>query len=131
MRLKRVLGIAGLLGVMAGSAQAICPTGQLSFNSVDGKFKICPAELDVDGDPVGAGFYKQCDVTVTWGGSKTASFTLNAPVAGVPVVVSFPAAKGAGGATGTCTNVDNVTGAVAAASITFPRGKPAKPVLSE
>lgn len=121
-----------LLVVVASSAGAVCPAHQPTIQATtDGKLRLCPAETDADGDPVGAGFYASCEARAAWGGGKTAAVTLTAPTAGTPVIVGFPAAKGAGSVSADCTNADGVKGAAVTSTVTFRRGLSRAPVLSE
>ncbi len=125
----RALALAVLL--VAGAAQAACPTSSATSVTAgpNGALKVCPAEVDADGDPVGSGFYARCDVRATWVGGGSASTSVTALTPGTTFTVNFPAAKGAGSASADCTNVENVKGAAATASVTFRRGIPASPVI--
>lgn len=124
--------LAVLLLVVASSAGAVCPAHQPTIQATtDGKLKLCPSETDADGDPVGAGFYASCEARAAWGAGKTASVTLSSPAAGTAVIVGFPAAKGAGTVSADCTNADGVKGAAVTSVVTFRRGTPRTPVLSE
>ena len=127
----RALVLAILL--FAAPAWAVCPVGEAAFvASATGGFRICPSELDVDGDAVPlTGYYQSCQVTAFWGAGKTATASITAPTAGTAALVSFAVAKGAGSATATCTNTDGVVSAVASAVVTFRRGHPAGPALSK
>lgn len=124
--------LAVLVLVVAGVARAVCPAHQPAITATtDGKLRLCPAETDADGDPVGAGFYASCEARAAWGVGKTATITLTAPAAGTPVIVGFPAAKGAGSVSADCTNADGVKGAAVTSTVTFRRGISRAPVLSE
>jgi len=125
------------LMLIATPAWAVCPAHSNAIAAtVGGGFRMCPSETDADGVAVpSTGYYASCQVTATWGGSQTASVTVSTPTPGTAVVVNFPAARGIGSATGTCTSTPangGLTGAVASSAITFrPIAAPASPVLSQ
>lgn len=124
--------LAVLLLVVALPAWAVCPIHQPTIKaSVDGKLKLCPSEVDFDGDPVGTGFYQSCEARATWAGGGTATFAITAPVAGTAMVISFPAAKGAGSVSGDCTNADGIRGPAVTSTVTFRRGITAGVTLSQ
>lgn len=114
--LRLVVLAATLLGV--GEARAACTGHQASITAgPDGTFRLCPREQAADGTPVGSAYYERCDVSVVWEGGGASSTMIARPVPGVPVLVSFPAAHGAGGATATCTSADHQTSPIAASAI--------------
>ena len=126
-----------LLGILAATmpwtAAAVCPGHSPSFTATSsGAFYLCPADVDAEANPVTASFYTSCTVTVNWGAGKSAFVTLTSITPGTPMLVSFPAATGAGTGTGFCTNNSAVIGASATSAITFPRvAAPAAPGLSK
>ena len=130
----KYLALATIL-LASGAASAVCPAHQPSFTATaTGGFRLCAPEIDFDGDPVTAAFYSSCTVSVTWqSGLKSAFVNLTTITPGATQLVSFPAAKGAGGVgVAFCTNVDGVIGVNSATSaITFRRGNPAAPGLSQ
>lgn len=102
----------------AGEARAACSGHQASITAgPDGTFRLCPREQAADGTPVGPTYYERCDVSVVWEGGGAAATAIARPLPGVPVLVSFPAAHGAGGATATCTSADRQTSPIAASAI--------------
>jgi len=131
----RALSLAILLA--AGPAWAVCPAHMAAITATPtGAFRLCASETDQEGDPLPASAYQSCTVNVTWaGGSKTGFVNLTSITPGTPMLVSFPAAKGAGNATGFCTNTDGVTApgaaGIAASAMTFRLGTPGKPGLSQ
>ena len=113
-------------------ALAVCPAHSPTFAATStGGFRLCAPEVDADGDPVTAAFYGSCTVTVTWGAGKSAFVNLTSITPGTAQLVSFPAAKGAGTGVGFCTNADGIIGANVTSAITFRRGVPATPSLSQ
>jgi len=132
----RTLILVLALATMPWPAQAVCPGHSNAITAgANGSFRLCPKEVDADGVTVPAGYYASCQVTAVWGDSQTTTVTLPTPTPGTPVLVSFPAARGVGGATGTCTSTaayGGLTGAVAASAITFrPVAAPAAAVLAQ
>lgn len=119
--LALALATAVSTGLPMEPAQAACTGHQAAIVAgVGGAFRVCPKETDALGGTVGPNFYRSCTVTVVWPGGGSAQVTVDAPSPGVPYLVRFPTAYGAGGATAYCTNVQAVSGAVAASAITFP-----------
>jgi len=122
--------------VLFGStaAWAVCPAHAPTITATSaGAFRLCAPEVDADGDPVTAAFYTSCTVSATWqSGLKSAFVNLTTITPGTTQLVSFPAAKGPGMAVGFCTNVEGTIGANSATSaVTFRRGNPAAPGLSQ
>jgi len=118
-------GFALLLALVPWPAAATCPGHQQAIVATpEGTFKLCPQTMDAGTppQPVSLGFYSHCDVTGIWSGGS-AVVTVTNPAPGVPVVVGFPAATGAGGATASCTNTNGATSPINASAITF---KPAQ-----
>jgi hypothetical protein len=118
---------------MPWPAQAVCPGHQQSIVATpEGTFKVCPQTVDARVPPqtVPANFYSHCDVTGVWA-EGTAKVTVMNPAPGIPVIVGFPAATGSGGATASCTNIDNLTSPISASAITFrkPLTPPQSPVM--
>ena len=126
------LALFVLLASAPAQAQAVCPGHAATLTaSATGGFAICPSTTDVDGDLVPVtGYYASCTVIATWSPGKTATAVITAPVPGTIALVSFPAAKGLGAATGSCVNTDGAVSAVASSVVTFRRGLPAKPSMS-
>lgn len=119
---------------LAAPAWAVCPAHAPTITATpSGAFRLCAPEVDADNDPVTASFYASCTVSVTWqNGLKSAFVNLTTITPGAPQLVSFPAAKGAGMGVGFCTNTEGVVGANSATSaVTFRRGNPAAPGLSQ
>lgn len=113
-------------------ALAVCSGHQTSITAGDGgSFRLCPREQAADGTPVCPAYYERCDVRVVWAGGGTSASMLAHPTPGVPVLVGFPAAHGAGGATATCTSADGQTSPLSASSIRWREllPLPAGPVL--
>lgn len=126
-----------LLAWLPWPAAAVCPGHSNAIVAgANGSFRLCPKEVDADGATVPTtGYYASCEVKAVWGDAQTTTVTLPTPTPGTPVLVSFPAARGVGGATGTCTSTaayGGLTGAVSASAITFrPVAAPASPVLAQ
>ena len=128
----RTLVLAILLA--AGPAAAVCPAHEPAIVPsalASGGFKVCVPDVDADGDPAPASFYQSVTVSAVWGTTGTASVVLTTVTPGTPMLVSFPAAKGAGSATAFATNQDGVNGVSATSAVTFRRGHPAKPGMSK
>jgi len=110
-----------LLLIIPGTSLAVCPGHQQSIIATpEGTFRMCPQDTSggPSPQPVVLGFYKQCSVTGVWQGGSAVVTIVN-PVPGVPVIVGFLAARGAGGATATCTNADGVESSLSASSVLF------------
>lgn len=115
-----MLALALAVGCTPEPAFAECSGHQASIVAGDGgTFRLCPQAVAADGTTVGPAYYERCDVRVVWAGGGTSASMLAHPTPGVPVLVGFPAAHGAGGATATCTNADGVESPIAASAITF------------
>ena len=131
--MRRLAAIAAPLAVALvvascdpSSAFAACGGHQTQITATpEGTIGLCPQDHDAAGGPVGAGYYRQCDVRAAWAGGGSATVTVMAPVPGVVVAVGFAAASGAGGATATCTNADGAVSPISASAITFRARLPA------
>jgi len=127
----RAVAVILAAALSAGPASAVCPGHQTQIVAgAEGSFRVCPQEVDSGGAKVGPDFYRSCTVNAVWQGGGSAKVIVDAPSPGVPVLVRFPAAYGAGGATAYCTNVQKVDGAVAASAVRFgDLGPPVPPAL--
>ena len=132
MRYQWLIIMASML--VSAPSFAVCPAHEPTFVPSalsTGGFKVCVPDVDVDGDPAPASFYQSVTVSAVWGTTGTASVVLTTVTPGTPMLVSFPAAKGAGSATAFATNQDGVNGVSATSAVTFRRGHPAKPGMSK
>lgn len=115
----RGFGVALAVAACPLPAAAVCGGHQTQIVATpEGAIGLCPQDHDAAGEPVGAGYYRQCDVRAAWAGGS-ATVTVIGPVPGAVVAVGFAAASGPGGATATCTNADGAESPIAASAITF------------